>query len=195
MLKRVIRDFMRLSDKLTYEHHGRTMTYCWHICQNCKGTYNFDDEYCHIVPVYATFHDIGKIAVHDDILHKPGPLTKTERNLVREHPKIGLDLVRKIRNYHGDDYITNFDILENIVVQHHERMDGNGYPFGLRKDEISVEAQIVMVADAFDAMTSVRPYQPIPLTKVQALSELFDEANNGTMNKDFVDALASVEEY
>ena len=186
---------MRLSDKLTYDHHGRTMTYCWEICQHCKNDYNFSDEYCHIVPVYATFHDIGKIAIHDDILHKSGPLNKTEMDLVRQHPKIGLDLVQKIRNYHGGDYITNFDILENIVAQHHERLDGSGYPYGLKGNEISVEAQIVMVADAFDAMTSVRPYKPIPLTKDQALSELYDEVSNNRMNEDFVDALASVEEY
>jgi putative nucleotidyltransferase with HDIG domain len=95
-------------------------------------------------------HDIGKIGVPDSILRKPGPLTDTERQQMMQHAEVGYRMVRRVR------------ILQEatrVVLHHHERWDGQGYPFGLQGKEIPVEARIFSVADAVDAMLSRRPYK------------------------------------
>jgi len=95
-------------------------------------------------------HDIGKIGVSDTILHKPGPLTEDEWVDMRRHPKIGHDMIREIPFLSG---------AASIVLAHHERFDGKGYPNGLKSEEIPLGARIFVLADTFDAMTSDRPYR------------------------------------
>ena len=95
-------------------------------------------------------HDIGKIGVSDSILHKPGPLTDEEWLDMKRHPKIGHDMIRDIRFLSG---------AAKIVMAHHERFDGKGYPRGIAADEILLGARIFVLADTFDAMTSDRPYR------------------------------------
>lgn len=95
-------------------------------------------------------HDIGKIGVSDTILHKPGPLTEDEWVDMRRHPKIGYDMIKDIGFLSG---------AATIVMAHHERFDGKGYPRGLAADEIPLGARIFVLADTFDAMTSDRPYR------------------------------------
>jgi putative nucleotidyltransferase with HDIG domain len=95
-------------------------------------------------------HDIGKIGVSDTILHKPGPLTDDEWVDMRRHPQIGHDMIREIGFLSG---------AAVIVLAHHERFDGKGYPKGLAADEIPLGARIFVLADTFDAMTSDRPYR------------------------------------
>jgi putative nucleotidyltransferase with HDIG domain len=95
-------------------------------------------------------HDIGKIGVSDTILHKPGPLTEDEWTDMRRHPRIGHDMIREIPFLSG---------AARIVLAHHERFDGKGYPNGLKADEIPLGARIFVLADTFDAMTSDRPYR------------------------------------
>jgi putative nucleotidyltransferase with HDIG domain len=95
-------------------------------------------------------HDIGKIGVSDSILHKPGPLTDEEWVDMKRHPKIGHDMIRDIGFLSGASV---------IVMAHHERFDGKGYPKGLAADEIPIGARIFVLADTFDAMTSNRPYR------------------------------------
>lgn len=95
-------------------------------------------------------HDIGKIGVSDTILHKPGPLTEDEWVDMRRHPKIGYDMIKDIGFLSG---------AAQIVLAHHERFDGKGYPNGLKSDEIPLGARIFVLADTFDAMTSDRPYR------------------------------------
>jgi putative nucleotidyltransferase with HDIG domain len=95
-------------------------------------------------------HDIGKIGVSDTILHKPGPLTEDEWVDMRRHPKIGHDMIKDIHFLSG---------AASIVMAHHERFDGKGYPRGLAADEIPMGARIFVLADTFDAMTSDRPYR------------------------------------
>ena len=99
----------------------------------------------------AILHDVGKIGVADAILRKPGPLTQHEWKIMRAHPVIGEHMLR------GIDFLAP---ALPIVRHHHERWDGCGYPDGLRADEIPIGARIVAVCDAFDAMTSDRPYRP-----------------------------------
>jgi putative nucleotidyltransferase with HDIG domain len=95
-------------------------------------------------------HDIGKIAVPSSILNKPGPLTAEEFAVMQTHPVVGARILEPIPDY---------DRLIPVVLQHHERFDGTGYPAGLAGDAISLDARIVAVADVFDALTSERPYR------------------------------------
>jgi putative nucleotidyltransferase with HDIG domain len=115
-----------------------------------------------IIRLGALLHDIGKIGVADHILRKPGPLSADEFEQIRRHPGLGARILRKV------------PFLEPhlaIVELHHERPDGKGYPFGLLADSIPLDARIVHVADAFDAMTSARAYRPARAASV-ALVEL-----------------------
>jgi len=98
----------------------------------------------------SLLHDIGKIGIPDAILHKPGPLTTEEWTRMREHPLLGLKVLS------GVGFL---DKASRVVVQHHERWDGKGYPFGLAGTEIDRNARIFAVADAFDAMISDRVYR------------------------------------
>jgi putative nucleotidyltransferase with HDIG domain len=132
-----------------------------------------------IIRLGALLHDIGKIGVADHILRKPGPLSADEFEQIRRHPGLGARILRKV------------PFLEPhlaIVELHHERPDGRGYPFGLIGDNIPLDARIVHVADAFDAMTSARAYRPARASSV-ALVEL--QRYSGTQfDSASVDALA-----
>jgi putative nucleotidyltransferase with HDIG domain len=98
----------------------------------------------------ALLHDIGKIGVADEILHKEGPLTPEEFEQIKRHPALGARILRQV------PFLAPH---LPIVELHHERPDGRGYPFGLRGEDIPLDARIVHVADAFDAMTSARAYR------------------------------------
>ncbi|MGB3915621.1 MAG: HD-GYP domain-containing protein, partial [Dethiobacteria bacterium] len=100
--------------------------------------------------VASLIHDIGKIRVPSDILSKPGRITKAEFELIKEHPQTGYEVLSKI------DF--PWPVAE-IVLQHHERMDGSGYPQGLKGDEILLASRIIGVADVVEAMTYHRPYR------------------------------------
>lgn len=103
-------------------------------------------------------HDIGKIAIPDSILYKPEPLTEEEWEEMKKHPAIGYRMVQRVKMLKD---------CSPVILHHHERWDGTGYPMGLGGDAIPIEAQIFALADAVDAMTSDRPYKaPIDLDKV-----------------------------
>lgn len=107
----------------------------------------------------ACLHDIGKLGIPDRILLKPGPLTKEERKIMQLHVRIGYDLVKRI------DFLAD---AAEIILTHHEQCDGKGYPQGLKAEQIPLAARIFSVADAFDAMTSDRPYRsalPVPAAR------------------------------
>jgi putative two-component system response regulator len=127
-------------------------------------------------------HDLGKIGIPDAILLKPGRLTDDEYELMKTHTIIGERLFGTL---------PSFAPVRAIVRHHHERLDGSGYPDGLRGDDIPVLAQIVSVVDAFDAMTITRPYRS-SLTVQAACEELAREARQGTMNRELVRAFMSV---
>jgi putative nucleotidyltransferase with HDIG domain len=121
----------------------------------------FDEARTTKLVLAGTVHDIGKLGVPEEILAKPGPLTRVEWTQVRLHAEIGADLLRSQGLYEIADW----------VVAHHERPDGTGYPYGLAADEIPLEARILAVIDAYNAMTSDRPYRSA-LTQSQAVAEL-----------------------
>lgn len=95
-------------------------------------------------------HDVGKIHLDPGILGKPGPLTDEEFELMRRHPELGFAMTRNRLD----------PKVSEAILYHHERFDGKGYPFGLEADGIPLLSRIVLVSDAYDAMTSVRAYQP-----------------------------------
>jgi putative nucleotidyltransferase with HDIG domain len=131
----------------------------------------------------ALLHDIGKIGVPDAILHKPGPLDEEEWEVMRRHPEIGALMIADV------EYLTE---ARRILLHHHERWDGRGYPLGLRRLEIPVGARIFAVADTLDAMTQDRPYR-----RRCSLEEARDEVvrNRGTQfDPDVVAALLAVPE-
>jgi putative nucleotidyltransferase with HDIG domain len=103
------------------------------------------------IRVAGLLHDIGKISVPTEILSKPGLLNDVEMSMIRTHPKVGYDILRSIE--------FEWPVAE-IVLQHHERLDGSGYPSGVRGEKILLEARILAVADVVEAMSSHRPYRP-----------------------------------
>ncbi|MGM0366549.1 MAG: HD domain-containing phosphohydrolase [Actinomycetota bacterium] len=117
----------------------------------------------------AAIHDIGKINIPASILAKPGKLTQIEYSMIKTHPRLGYSILDKIKFPWP---------IHEIILQHHERIDGSGYPQGLREDEIMTEAKILAVADVVEAMSSHRPYRP-SLGIDAALKEI--ETNKGKL--------------
>ncbi|MBP1933597.1 HD-GYP domain-containing protein [Ammoniphilus resinae] len=107
-------------------------------------------------------HDIGKLKIHTEILNKPGKLTLDEWKIIQQHPLLGYQMLEGLS--------LSLNIREIILI-HHERVNGRGYPFGLKKEQISLGALIVAVSDSFDAMTNNRPYHSLK-TVSQAIEEL-----------------------
>jgi HD-GYP domain-containing protein (c-di-GMP phosphodiesterase class II) len=121
-----------------------------------------EDE-MHLLQLAALLHDIGKIGIPDAILHKPGPLNDEEWTVMRRHPEIGRQILAQVGGI--------FQHLAEIVVAHHERWDGKGYPRGTSGEDIPMSARILTVIDSYDAMTSRRVYRE-PLSVEQARAEL-----------------------
>ena len=115
----------------------------------------------------AALHDLGKVAIPDDVLRKPGPLTATERALMETHTTVGYALLSDS----GDGLL---DLAASIARSHHERWDGNGYPERRRGNEIPLEARIAAVADVYDALTSPRPYRA-PMSEMAAIDLMIAE--------------------
>lgn len=116
------------------------------------GRMNYSEQEQQEICLGALLHDVGKLLVPKEIIQKPGSLTEEEMSLVRKHSEYGRDLLKDVGLPPRS--------LE-IVLQHHERLDGSGYPYGLSEDQISDYAKIVMVADVLDAITSYRPYKEV----------------------------------
>lgn len=110
----------------------------------------------------ALLHDIGKIGISDDILHRPGPLTEQEWELMRQHPDIGAEIILMV---------SNLTEVAEMVRSHHERFDGTGYPRHLKREEIPIGARILAVVDSYGAMTDGRVYRPAS-THADALLEI-----------------------
>ncbi len=117
----------------------------------------------------SVIHDLGKISIPSEILAKPGDLTELEFEFIKTHPKVGYDILKTI------DFPWP---LAEMALQHHERLDGSGYPFGVKADEIIFEAKILAVADVVDAMMSHRPYRP-SLSMDEALEFILEQRGIG----------------
>jgi HD-GYP domain-containing protein (c-di-GMP phosphodiesterase class II) len=126
----------------------------------------WDEERLELLRLAGMLHDVGKVAVPDEILRKAGPLTEAEYDEIKRHPLIGADLVARVEG---------LDAIVPWIRHSHEHFDGTGYPNGLRGEDIPLAARILLVADAFDAMTSDRPYRGA-LSHEDALRELEEHA-------------------
>ena len=142
------------SDPFTHGHSFRVSRYAL-IIARVMGMSARDLE---MLEYSALLHDIGKIAIQNDVLLKVGPLTEEEWRSLRSHPNIGADIVEQLKF---------LDEAAHIIRCHHERPDGSGYPRGLKGEAVPLGARILNVVDAFDAMTSDRPYRKaLPIGKV-----------------------------
>jgi diguanylate cyclase (GGDEF)-like protein/putative nucleotidyltransferase with HDIG domain len=142
-----------------------------------------DREHVERVRLAGVLHDIGKIGVPDSVLMKAGPLTDDEFDLMRKHPELGARILDR----------TGLDDIRRWILAHHERPDGRGYPHGLAGDDIPLEARILAVADAYEAMTSDRVYRKA-LGRERAREELAAGAGrqfDATVAQTFLDALES----
>jgi putative nucleotidyltransferase with HDIG domain len=129
----------------------------------------------------AMLHDIGKLAISNRILDKPGGLSKAEGAQIREHPLITARILERI---------DGFAHLAPLAAAHHERLDGSGYPYGLTAENLTLPMRVLAVADVFEALTSARPYRPA-LTAEEALATLRAQAP-ARLDADAVDALAGI---
>ncbi|MBV6448821.1 HD domain-containing phosphohydrolase [Nitrosomonas sp.] len=146
-------------DPETGSHLDRMSRYSRIIAESLTDQYNLDDAYIEHIFMFSPLHDIGKIAIPDNILLKPGPLNEEERSIMNTHARKGREMIDDIVMNFGFNSINHIDVLKNIAEFHHEAVNGSGYPAGKRYDEIPLEARIVAVADVFDALTSHRPYK------------------------------------
>ncbi|MDD2534633.1 MAG: response regulator [Eubacteriales bacterium] len=105
----------------------------------------------------AMLHDIGKVGIPDTILLKPGPLSEAEFDIIKKHPIIGADVLRRTEKILGSNTFLRFAL--EIAESHHERWDGSGYPHGLKAEQIPLSAQLMTLVDVYDALTSNRPYK------------------------------------
>jgi putative two-component system response regulator len=128
----------------------------------------------------AFLHDAGMLAISDFVLRKPGPLSPDEFELVKSHTILGDELCANLRSLQA---------VRPIVRWHHERLDGSGYPDGLRGDQIPLSAQIVSIVDLYEAITNERPYQR-KRTGDEAIETLHEEVERGWRRRDLVDAFA-----
>ncbi|MGL1901254.1 MAG: response regulator [Fibrobacterales bacterium] len=134
------------NDNDTGNHIKRVSEYSYLLAKH----YGLSLEECTAIRNYASLHDIGKVAVPSDILNKPGKLTGEEFEIIKTHSYYGFKII-------DQDGIS--EVAKNIVHYHHEKYDGSGYPQGLKADEIPSEAQVVAMADVFDALTNKRVYK------------------------------------
>ena len=141
-------------------HLERVGTYAGMLASEC----GVRPQRCEQIRVASCLHDVGKIGIPDRILQKPGPLTAAERATMQRHTLIGHALMCDL----GDELL---DLAAAIALNHHERMDGSGYPHGLSGASIPVESRMVAIADTFDALTSNRAYRPA-FTEQKALEVL-----------------------
>ncbi len=153
-----IATFFEKRDPYTSGHQHRVSDLATAIATELQMDENSIEE----IRIGALIHDIGKISIPSDILSRPGRLSPPEMDLIKTHPEVGYDIIKNIQSPWN---------IRDIVLQHHERLNGTGYPYGLTATEICMSARIVAIADVVEAITSHRPYRPA-LGREVALKEI-----------------------
>lgn len=149
---------IQMKDQYTEDHCNRTGNLAVEIAVQMQLPENIIENILYT----GKFHDVGKIDISAHILNKQGKLTVDEFDNIKKHPQAGHNIV--MREMDNECYA-------EIILQHHEKLDGSGYPKGLKGDDICIEAQVILVAESFDAMTSDRPYHTAK-TVEEAVAEL-----------------------
>ena len=194
----VMADLVESRDKSTGTHIKNTAAYVEIICDQMikEGIYSdiVDEDYKNNVVASAPMHDIGKIKISDTILNKPGRFTPEEYEIMKTHSEEGAIIIHSVKksvesqalkeNYLGE--------AENMAHYHHEKWNGEGYPCGLKGEEIPLSARIMAVADVFDALVSKRVYKPgMPFEK--AIS-IIKESSGEHFDPKVVEAFLHAEE-
>jgi putative nucleotidyltransferase with HDIG domain len=128
---------------------GKHSTMVGELAARVARRIGLDGEQVELIRLAGSLHDLGKLAIPEEILRKPGPLDDSERAVLQRHPQIGYRMLDSL----------GVDPVSSWVLHHHERWDGEGYPAGLTAEQIPLGARILLVADAYDAMTSDRVYR------------------------------------
>jgi len=148
-LARTLMAALKERDPYTYGHCRRVSRNARLLAQ-AAGLSEFEQR---VVEFSSMFHDLGKMGIPDKVLLKPGRLSPEEEEIMRAHPIKSAEIIQPLSS------VPFFEALRPGVLHHHERMDGLGYPFGIKGDEIPVTARVILIADTFDAMTTTRPYR------------------------------------
>lgn len=148
-------------DPETQGHLNRMERYSSRLAYLLSEKKEIDHEFIRRIETFAAFHDIGKYKIPDEILFSCNIFTPDERQVMNQHCEHGVGIIDDVLRYFPMNmrYVEEYRFLKNIILHHHEHFDGNGYPMGLKADEIPLEARIVMVADVFDALLSKRLYK------------------------------------
>jgi len=149
--------------------------------------YNLSEEDIGMIATASSMHDIGKITIPDEILNKPGKLTKEEFDIMKQHSMNGAQMLDAIQFFKNEPLMK---YAYDICRWHHERWDGRGYPDGLKENEIPISAQVVSIADVYDALTSERCYKP-PFSHEKAL-EMIRNNECGVFNPLLLECLGDV---
>ncbi|MGM0379173.1 MAG: HD-GYP domain-containing protein [Bacillota bacterium] len=174
--------FLEKKDKYTSGHCKRVKKYSLQLANRL----NLSEKEKHILKCGSLLHDIGKLFIDKNILKKKKRLTKNEYESIKKHPCYGYIFLNSIGGFEG---------IDKLILDHHERMDGNGYPFNKTDKEINVLAKIISIADAYDAMTTKRPYRIRPLPHKMAIQELKDNSGtqfDKTLVKEFIESFKEI---
>ena len=174
---RALTNAVEARDAYTGKHAERVAAYALELGKGIGQKWSGNPE----IEFGFLLHDIGKVAIPDAILHKPEPLSRQERELIQQHPIIGWQIVQQV------DFL---GAASDVVRHHHERWDGDGYPDGLKGEDIPLTARVFAVADTLDALTTDRPYRPAsPFPEARTL---ILEARGTQFDPAVVDALGQI---
>ena len=192
---RILVDIMASVMEVRNGESGRHVTHIEKLTELLLGDlarrsdkYSLGNEERSSIALASALHDIGKMSIDDAILNKPGRLTPEEFEIMKTHTTIGADMLRNLgRNHEGSALL---DYAYQIARWHHERWDGTGYPDGLKGDDIPIAAQVVSVADVYDALTSVRVYKDA-ISQEEAIRMILD-GECGAFNPLLIECLLEV---
>lgn len=177
----VLATMARIVEKRDFATHH----HCWAVavvCEQICGRLGLSGEVVARLRLGATFQDIGMIVIEDAILLKQGPLTEAERAKMMTHAEVGAELIEPMHTLRP---------IRQLVRNHHEKLDGSGYPDRLKGDQISVEVRVLAVADIYQALISLRPYKPA-FSQERAVEILREEAAKGWWDGKVVEVLAGL---
>ena len=182
----ISREITRLRDPDTARHVDNVSVLAFEIASRTATHFGLSEQQVLEIALFASFHDIGKLAIPDEILLKPGPLSKEEHDIVKLHTVLGEEMIARVAEELPEEL--NVTVMLDIILSHHEYLDGSGYPNGISGDDISPAVRIVTVVDIFDAVTCFRGYkEPWPAEK--ALDELQLMVDHGKIDPVCLQAL------
>lgn len=182
-----VKALCRAMEEKDHYTQGHSMRVCDLSCKLAKRL-GLSEKRIENLRIAAMLHDVGKIGIDENILNKPGRLTDEEYEKIKEHPAIGARIIREVH------FLKN---VANIIMSHHERFDGKGYPNGIKGEDISTESGILCIVDVFDALTSDRPYRRA-MTLAESLNIIKKDTGvffNPKIAKEFVKMIEEDKEW